>query len=57
MSSAHLEDQHFEVVPVNQVSVVRLQLLHLDALTLHLITHLKNNQDLIYPSGDSCDVM
>ncbi len=35
----HLEDEHFKVVPLQQVAVVRLQLLHLDRLFVHALPH------------------
>lgn len=36
-----LKDKNFEVVPVDQVGVVGLQLLHLGPLSLHLFTNLQ----------------
>ncbi len=38
-----LEDEDFKVVSADQVGVVRFQLLHLDTLTLHLITNLQRH--------------
>lgn len=40
VSAPHLEDEHFEVVPLQQVVVVRLQLLHLDRLSVQALLHL-----------------
>lgn len=39
-----LKDENFEVVPVDQVGVVGLQLLHLSPLSLHLFTNLQKQQ-------------
>lgn len=36
----HLEDEHFKVVPLQQVAVVCLQLLHLDRLFVHALPHI-----------------
>lgn len=42
--TTHLEDEDFEVVLADEVGMVGLQPLHLDSLTLHLITNLQRHE-------------